>query len=337
MARGELLRKLFKGYRMKDSDEFEKVALEIIAEEKQKNNNQLSKDLMRILDGTNGSKAASHAEWNVASFPQDRERHMSLVEVRNPDAIMSDIILDSKRTHTIQKIMEEYKKAELIKMHRLEPNRKILFCGPPGCGKTLCAEIISRELGLPLLYTRFDSVVSSLLGETAANLRKIFDYATSGQWVVMFDEFDAIGKARDDQNEHGELKRVVNSFLQILDSFKSNSLIIAATNHEQLLDPALWRRFDEVVHFPKPTQKQLVDLLTLKLSNFQHSLNTKSEATKLNGMSFADVERICHDSIKTAIVNNKDSVGSSGFGSAVERHKVRLQIARSAYRKKTNI
>ncbi len=115
-------------------------------------------------------------------------------------------------------------------------------------------EALSRELGVPLLVVRFDAVVSSLLGETAANLRKVFDYVARGVWVVLFDEFDAIGRSRDDSTEHGELKRVVNAFLQMLDRFSGRSLIVAATNFEQALDPALWRRFDEIVRFERPSR-----------------------------------------------------------------------------------
>ena len=260
---------------------------------------------------------------------------MPLVDIRKPDRILSDIVLDKDHAEIIQKIMVEYRKAEILNVHGLTPSNKILFCGPPGCGKTICTEIIAHELGIPLLYTRFDSIVSSYLGETAANLRKIFDFAATGRWVVMFDEFDAIGKARNDQNEHGELKRVVNSFLQILDSFKSSSLVIAATNHEQLLDPALWRRFDEIVFFPMPTVKQIKDLLLLRLKNFPYELEISSVANGLIGMSYADVERICLDSIKAAIIDNQDKVTQTIFDRAFKNHKSRLSIAKTASRQKS--
>jgi len=335
MARGELIRKLFKYYKMKNNSEFEKVALEVIAEEEQKNNHQLAKDLMRILEGTNGSTSTFTVGPDAGNLPQDREKHMPLVDIRKPDRIFPDIVLDQDHAEIIQKIMVEYRKAEVLNIHGLNPSNKILFCGPPGCGKTICTEIIAHELGIPLLYTRFDSIVSSYLGETSANLRKIFDFAASGRWVVMFDEFDAIGKARNDQNEHGELKRVVNSFLQMLDSFKSSSLVIAATNHEQLLDPALWRRFDEIVFFPMPTLKQIKDLLLLRLKNFPYELEISNLASGLIGMSYADVERICLDAIKSAIIGNQDKVTQATFDLALKNHKSRLSIAKTAYRKKS--
>lgn len=273
---------------------------------------------------------------NLTNVPQDRERHMPLIDIRKAEHHLSEIILSPEKMEILDKIIKEYSKSELLSLHGLEPNHKILFCGPPGCGKTLCAEIVAHELRLPLLYVRFDSIVSSYLGETAANLRKVFDFAASGRWVVMFDEFDAIGKARDDQNEHGELKRVVNSFLQMLDSFKSSSLIIAATNHERLLDPALWRRFDEVMYFSCPSLSETKKLIKMKLQNFPYSIDIDNESLKFKRMSYADIERVCFDSIKIAIMDDKDSVSPDIFGLALKRHNVRLKIAKVAKNNKTS-
>ncbi len=131
-------------------------------------------------------------------------------------------------------------RAAVLEANGLVPIRRVIFCGPSGCGKTAMAEAMSAELAIPMLYVRFDAVVSSLLGETAANLRKVFEYARRGQWVLFFDEFDAIGRSRDDTTEHGEIKLVLNSFLQIVDNFDGRSLVIAATNFEQVLDPAVY-------------------------------------------------------------------------------------------------
>jgi len=244
---------------------------------------------------------------------------------------MEDILLRSENKLVIERVMQEYRKSELLKVHGLRPSTKVLFCGPPGCGKTLCSEIIASELGLPLLYTRFDAIVSSYLGETAANLRKVFDYAASNRWVILFDEFDAIGKARDDTTEHGELKRVVNSFLQLIDNFSAPSVLIAATNHEHLLDPALWRRFDEIVMFPRPSVHEIRTLLLMKLKNFPHTgLDIKTVASKFIGMSHSDVERVCFDAIKAAILEDKPCVDSETFKRAFERQKARVAIATTA-------
>jgi SpoVK/Ycf46/Vps4 family AAA+-type ATPase len=332
MARGELLRKLFLSHRRRNDEEFYASALEVIAEEERKSNHRLAKDLLRILEN-GGPKVLMPpvAEKDRERLPKDRERQACLVDVRQPDRHLEDILLGKDASQAVERVLQEYRKAELLRVHGLKPATKLLFCGPPGCGKTLCAEIIATELGLPLLYTRFDAIVSSYLGETAANLRKVFECATSGRWVVLFDEFDAIGKARDDATEHGELKRVINSFLQLLDGFDAPSFLIAATNHEQLLDPALWRRFDEVVMFPRPTVHEIRSLLGMKLKNFPRSgIDLKAAASRLKGMSHADVERVCFDAIKSAVLQDKDGVDQEVFERSVEQQRARLRITEGA-------
>lgn len=334
MARGELLRKLIASHRRGNEEEFHAAALQIVAEEQKKKNHQLAKELLRILE--NSGSAPSTPSSSLDSLPRDRERQVLLVDVRYPERTLNDIILGKENREVVTRILEEYSAAELLHTHGLEPLTKILFCGPPGCGKTLCAEILSSELGLPLLYTRFDSIVSSYLGETAANLRKVFDYASKGHWIVFFDEFDAIGKGRDDPHEHGELKRVVNSFLQLLDSFRSRSLVIAATNHARLLDSALWRRFDEILLFPLPSIEQIRRLIALKLRNFPNNgLNLPILAGRLRGMSYADVERICLDAVKSSIVKDTGRVNGTVFNEAIIRHKTRLRITRDALEKQS--
>ncbi len=331
MARGELLRKLFLSQRRGNEEEFRAAALQVIAEEEQKQNHQLARDLSRILESSNGSLKPGAT---LASLPLDRERQTLLVEVREPRRSLNDIILRREDRLAIERIIEEYRKSEILRVHALRPNTKLLFAGPPGCGKTLCAEVIATELGMPLLYTRFDAIVSSYLGETAANLRKVFDYAAAGRWVVLFDEFDAIGKERDDPSEHGELKRVISSFLQILDGFEAPSLLIATTNHEQLLDTALWRRFDEIIYFPPPTLSGVVDLLEMKLRNFPTRLNLRENAKRLGHMSFAEVERVCIDAIKLALLRQNDVLKQLTFDEAVRRERQRLALIRRALKRR---
>ncbi len=335
MARGELIRKLFLSYRRGNENEFRSVALEVIAEEEKKKNHRLAKDLLKIIENNGFNNTANQlSATNGNVVPRDKERQTFLVDIRETERNRSEIILDKEGCSVVDRILQEFRRSEVLRIHGMRPATKLLFCGPPGCGKTLCSEIMASELGLPLLYTRFDAIVSSYLGETAANLRKVFDYASSGRWVVLFDEFDAIGKARDDELEHGELKRVINSFLQLLDSFVAPSIIIAATNHEQLLDPALWRRFDEVMSFPIPTISEIQLLLKMKLRNFpHHGLNIKVLSSKFKGLSHADVERVCFDATKMAIINDLDSVTQTVFNCALKRHMKRVSIAKKASKK----
>lgn len=334
MARGDLLRKLLISQKRGDDEGFKAAALEIIADEQKKNNNQLARDLQRILNDVETPRYEMNVNPNLGKLPKDRERDALLVDVRNPDKLLSDILLKSDTLSAIDEIFAEYRQSELLRTHGLLPKSKLLFCGPPGCGKSLCAEVISRELGLPLLYTRFDAIVSSYLGETAANLRKVFDYASSGRWVILFDEFDAIGKARDDAHEHGEIKRVVNSFLQLLDSYSSPNIVIAATNHEQLLDPAIWRRFDEILFFPLPTIHDIRELLSMKLKNFPHrGFAFKDIAPRLKGYSHADIERVCYDAIRISIIGNMSFISKEVFERALERERERQKVKKAALRK----
>ena len=328
------MRKLFLSHQRHADEEFRSVALQVIAEEQRKNNHRLARDLMRILEN-GGTSARPVSAMDGGAVPKDRERQTDLVDVREPNRRMQDILLSKNALAAVDRVLQEYRKSELLRVHGLKPSTKLLFCGPPGCGKTLCAETIASELGLPLLYTRFDAVVSSYLGETAANLRKVFEYASTGRWVVLFDEFDAIGKARDDATEHGEIKRVINSFLQLLDGFAAPSLLIAATNHEQLLDPALWRRFDEILLFPRPSVHEIRSLLRMKLKNFPRTgLELKTVASRLRGMSHADVERVCLDAIKAAIIQDKDAVDRETFFSSVEQQRARMAITESAAKRR---
>jgi ATP-dependent 26S proteasome regulatory subunit len=168
------------------------------------------------------------------------------------------------------------------------------------------------------MVVRLDAVVSSYLGETASNLHRVLDYARNGSWVVLFDEFDALGKSRDDPTEHGEIKRVINAFLQLLDGFRGPSLLIAATNHHQLLDPALWRRFDDVEVFPKPTVHQLRKVLRLRLRAMAHrNVDVDKIAAALKGLPHAAAEKVAWDARRTAVLEGRDIVESGDVERAV--------------------
>ena len=261
------------------------------------------------------------------ALPKSKERQALLVDVLPPSRTISDILLNEKTKQQLVRILEEYRKFELLRLHGLRPKTKLLFCGPPGCGKTLCAEVIASEMQLSLLYTRFDAIISSYLGETALNLREVFDYARHGTWVVLFDEFDAIGKSRGDPTEHGELKRVVNSFLQLLDGFEGSSFVIAATNHEKLLDKALWRRFDEILFFARPDLTQIRELLSLKLKNFpQRNIDYSKLSRKLRGLSHADIEWVCLEAVKTAILRDHDAVTQDLLEESIARQRDRGRL-----------
>lgn len=325
MARADLLKQLFKAYRNSDREQFMETARAIADEERRKHHGALANELLRIL--SNGVAVASPSLiGTMQPPPRDQERKTPLLEIRHPDRYLRDLVLENSTTDLLVRVMREFREWDVLEANGLRPSHKLLFCGPPGCGKTVTAEAISTELGLPLAYIRFDSVVSSLLGETAANLRKVFEYISQDTWVVLFDEFDAIGRSRDDATEHGEIKRVVNSFLQMLDSFQARSLIIAATNFEQVLDPALWRRFDEIVRFERPTETQIEQLIKRRLHFIWNgNVSVKPYVGRLEGATFGDVERVCIDVLKTCALEGRSKLRREDLETAMQRQALRQQ------------
>jgi SpoVK/Ycf46/Vps4 family AAA+-type ATPase len=329
MAEGRLLRQLIKAGVQSQPDEFRRVAAEVIEDERAKKHHLLANDLERILYGEKGSAAAPAPPRVVHDIPKDRERGLPLVEVRAPVRDLGDVVLSDVARSVLEEVLLEQGRADVLAGYGLKPLGRLLFCGPSGCGKTSSAEVLATELGLELVVVRFDAVVSSFLGETAANLRRVFDFIEQRRFVVLFDEFDAIGKERDDASEHGELKRVVNSVLQMLDSYRGPSLLIAATNHEKLLDQAIWRRFDEVVMFDKPSLEQVRQLLSIKLRVVRHELplDDRNFANQFKGLTHADIERVVIRALKTMVLKGREFLTVDLMDDARRREEARQSLA----------
>lgn len=324
MASGKLLRQLIKTGAEGNHEAFRQVSEEVIRQERSKKHHLLANDLEKILYGrANSVKNFSFALSD--NLPKDREHGIPLLQIKEPTRRLEDVVLSDENSSLLEEILQELHKSEILKSYGLYPVDRLLFCGPPGCGKTLTAEVVASELGLPLSIIRIDSVISSYLGETASNLRQVFDFISSVPMVVLFDEFDALGKERDDAAEHGELKRVVNAFLQMLDNFEGKSLLIAATNHDQILDPAVWRRFDEVLVFDLPNIEQLRRLLLAKLRGFRRDFEIEDAefVSQLKGMSHADVERVLRRAAKDMIFSGKEFLSARHVQSAISREDAR--------------
>lgn len=332
LASGENLSRLFKAFKENNQVEFSKVAYDIIEDEKKKNHYLLADKLSRILFDDNYTLSISKSRnINSRQLPTDKETGFQLLEMKFSKVLLDDIILTPDNKEKIEDIILEFEQKEILQTYKLNPKTKVLFCGPPGCGKTVTAESIANELQLPLLYTRFDSVISSYLGETATNLRKVFDFAKDGEWVLFFDEFDSIGKSRSIESEHGELKRVVNSFLQLLDNFPRNTMVIAATNYETIIDKALWRRFDEIIYFDMPKKDDIEKFIRLKLRNYSHKeLNVESYINNLVGLSYADIERICYEAIKKMVLNGLNTINDSLFEKIILKEKDRRELMKKS-------
>lgn len=299
---GRHLKDIFKAFHARDELAFRRAGMEIIEEERAKHHNALARDLQKLLV-VGGDPIDSSATVIVPAPPKDREGEWDLGEARQPERLFEDLILDRKLVEALDGIADEVRHWPELDAAAIPRRQRLLLEGPPGCGKTTAAEALATELGRPFLLVRIDAVVSSYLGETASNLRRILEYVDQAPFVVLFDEFDALGRSRDDQGEHGEMKRVVTAFLQMTDRYHGPSLLLAATNHSELLDHALWRRFDEVLTFRKPTVHELRQLLRLRLKRVPHSgLDIDHYASSLKGLPHAAAEKLVVDARRHALL-----------------------------------
>jgi MoxR-like ATPase len=328
MVNGDLLRQLFRSFASDDPSGFRAAAEAVIREERLKNHRLLADDLERILVNTNGrGTGVSSASLSRRELPKDRERGFALVDVAQFAHDWSRLVLPGRRVGELQRIADENRRQAVLAGAGLKPTQRVLFHGPPGSGKTLAAQVLASALDLPLVTVRFDAVVSSYLGETAANLRRVFDFVGQERFVVLFDEFDAIGKDRDNPLEHGELKRVVNSLLQLMDAFRGDSLLIAATNHEGLLDNAIWRRFEAVVSFPMPSRQDRVVLLHTFLRGFNtKGLRLESLARRLDGATGADIERVAVAAARQSVLDGRSALRLDDFAAAVTAFQDRRKL-----------
>jgi SpoVK/Ycf46/Vps4 family AAA+-type ATPase len=320
---GRELKQLFSAFGNGDELSFRRAAQAIIEEEEAKQHHALARDLRTLL-AVGAEDSASSGTVLLPELPHDRDNDWPLASVRHPSRYLTDLVLAEPLRENLESIAAESQHSQVLANHGVPERRKLLFWGPPGCGKSTGAEGLAAELGIPLVTVRLDSVISSYLGETASNLRKLMDYAAKGRWLMLFDEFDAIGRLRDDPSEHGEIKRVVNAFLQMLDEYRGPSLLVAATNHEGLLDSALWRRFDDVLEFKRPTVHQIRLLLRKRLTNLPASRpNIDKAASALKGMPHAAVEYAVWDAYRSILLAGEHTITASVLNSAIARTKQR--------------
>jgi len=329
MASGKLLRQLIKTGAEGNHDAFRQVSEEVVREERAKHHHLLANDLEKILYGRTKSSNAPLLPLS-GKVPTDRERNLPLLLIKEPFKRLEDVILSDENSSVINEILQEHHRSELLKSNGLYPADRLLFCGPPGCGKTLTAEVIASELALPLAVVRIDSVISSYLGETAANLRQVFDFISAIPMVVLFDEFDSLAKERADEADHGELKRVVNAFLQMMDGYEGKSLLVAATNHERILDSAVWRRFDEVVAFDPPNLEQIRRLLKIKLRGLRREFEVDDArvVSLFEGMAHADIERVLRRAAKDMVLSGKEFLSERHLQAAIRREDARIARSR---------
>ena len=322
--KSQYIKEIFKSFVNEDKQKFLEYANAIISDEKKLNHQLFANELKDIIEDTDKLNVVHDKDYNKyykrnIPIPRDNEKGFPLLELKEFELNWDDLIVNEDIRNHLHSIEKGFWNKEILRTYGIKPKQKILFYGVPGTGKTLTAKILSNVLGFPLVYVRFDAIVSSYLGETATNLKKIFEFIEKGQWVVLLDEFDVVGKQRDDQYEHGEIKRVVNNFMQLLDSFDGESLIIAATNHEQLLDPGLWRRFDDIIHFELPDEKEREKLFRFYFKPIKKGkLDNARLAAMSVGLSAADISQIVSESIRQMIIDNKTDISIELITSVID-------------------
>ena len=286
MARADLLVRLVQSGMNGDKATFRKVVEAIIAEERSKQHNVLAERLELILN-----RAASDRTF-LNGTPKPYSSIDNLAHEILPQKKFTDLILPADVVHICEGLINEHHRTDLLRSYNLEPRNRLLLIGPPGNGKTSLAEAIAEALIVPFLVVRYESIVGTYLGETSVRLRKLFEYASTRKCVLFFDEFETLGKERGDTHETGEIKRVVSSLLLQIDRLPSHVVVIGATNHAELLDRAVWRRFQVRMNMPVPTRIRLINWF----DNYERRMNiplgysSSTLAKKLLGSNFAEVE-----------------------------------------------
>jgi SpoVK/Ycf46/Vps4 family AAA+-type ATPase len=313
-----LLKSHFEG----DEGRFQSTALQLAAHEARQGHGKLAEELKSLVDSAKSKGSLIDQRRGPVPMAQPKGELGSLLSVRYPTERLSDLVLPQDLEARLQRVLLEQRQQEQLRSHGLRPRRKLLLVGPPGAGKTTTAAALAGELKLPLFTIVLDALITKFMGETASKLRQVFEAMAATRGVYFFDEFDAIGARRSERQDVGEIRRVLNSFLQFLEQDESQGLVVAATNHPSLLDTALFRRFDDVVEYAIPDGSLVERLLRARLSGFDTRGLAWPKATQAAvGLSHADVVRAAEDAAKTTILAGGKRVTSQALANAIEERR----------------
>ena len=299
MATSEQIKSLLQSHFKNDNERFTSIALQVAAHEARQGHMSIAKEIKDLVD------RSKNDGFKVIRINPDLS---DLVLIYYPENRLNELILSTEVTNKLNRIIREYKQRDKILKHGLQNRRKVLLSGVPGTGKTATASAISGELKLPLYVVMMDKLMTKYMGETASKLRQIFDMMVSNRGVYLFDEFDAIGAERGRDNEVGEMRRVLNSFLQFIEQDSSESIIFGATNNIRILDSALFRRFDDIITYSLPNKEEIEALIKLKLHKFLGDFSLKTAIEAANGLSHAEITNACNDALKEIILADKITI-----------------------------
>jgi SpoVK/Ycf46/Vps4 family AAA+-type ATPase len=315
MATAEQIKSLIRSHLSDDDERFYTLALQVAAHEAQQGHGELAHDIRDIVDKSRRARGGNV----LLKFPQELAGMVLSEKTETP---LSALVLPDHLKERIERIIHEHRQQGKLKSHGLSNRRKILLSGPPGTGKTMTARVLAHELRLPLHTIQVDKLVTKFMGETSAKLRQIFDLIRDEPGVYLFDEFDAIGGDRSLDNDVGEMRRVLNALLQFIEQDASDSMIIGATNKPVLLDPALFRRFDDVLTYHAPDETARQRLIENVLGPFSGGrLRWRSILAESEGLSQAEIDHACLDAIKVTILEDGKTVQTETLAKTLHERK----------------
>jgi SpoVK/Ycf46/Vps4 family AAA+-type ATPase len=312
MPTAEQIKSLIKAHFEPSQEKFTTISLQIAAHEARLGHKKLADDLVKFIDKSKEPKPKLIKPGTDLSG--------LIIEVE-PYNRLSDMILPDKIVKRIRRIEREFLNRDKLFRHDLKNRRKILFCGPSGTGKTMTAHVLAKELNFPLHIILIDKLVTKFMGETGAKLRQVFDFIKENRGVYLFDEFDAIGTERSKDNDVGEMRRVLNAFLQFFEQDDSDSLILAATNNVTLLDQALFRRFDDIIQYRLPDDDEKTRLIDCRLGFYKGDFRADEIISELGNLSHAEITQACDDAVKEVILSNKQKVQKEDILLMIEERK----------------
>jgi SpoVK/Ycf46/Vps4 family AAA+-type ATPase len=311
---------LLKSHINGDDEHFLSVAMQVAAHEARQGHGKLAQELRDLVDDARLRRKERGRK--PVPLAQPKGELANLVSVSYSDTRLSSMVLPEDLEERLKRVLMEQRQQHRLRSHGLVPRRKLLLLGPPGSGKTMTAAALAGELRLPLFTVVFDSLISKFMGETASKLRVVFDAMNETRGVYFFDEFDAIGSRRGERNDVGEIRRVLNSFLQLLEKDESDGFIIAATNYPELLDPALFRRFDDVIRYGLPNRQIAVRLVKNRLVSFDtERIDWESIAKSAEGMSQSELAHAGDEAAKRAVLAERSLIIQEDLNAAIAERK----------------
>jgi len=322
MSNAQQMIALLKSHFQGDDRQFCSVAMQVAAHEARLGHSKIAEEMRELIDKAKTRTAIVEHRVGPVLVTQPKGELASLLSVHYPDVKLSAMVLPSKLDSRLRRILREHKQQKRIRQHGLRPRRKLLLVGPPGSGKTMTAATLATELRLPLFTILLEGLITKFMGETAAKLKLVFDAMSSTEGVYLFDEFDALGSRRTYSNDVGEIRRVLNSFLQLLEKDDSLGLVVAATNHPDLLDRALFRRFDDVIEYALPDKLTAEGIMKNRLAGFETAeVDWIRVLDVAAGLSQADLARACDEAAKNAILESTMRISTEVLVACLEERK----------------